>query len=1144
MYRVGNRGVRVVVLLVAVILVVVVGTAIGLGEMSGTNSQVDERFGAVESAEIGERTVTENSLSDPGGLANDWDVEVSDLEGADGVNLTAPDQTFSAEPAPESHYSVTFLSGETVTPHEGLDETVLEIDYVFDEFSPDVHPDDIVDVVTEDLIEDGDVVEVEDGLIGDNVLLDDVLIDDEVFEEVVFEEGVIDESLLLEADAIDEDVLVTDGGLDVIDMGTESDDETESDDSSNEFDAFDTAVDANQSVDTNLTVDTELTVDTNLTVDADRTTDDSVEEDTSHIDELVEVDGAHYLNQTIDFELVGNLSISDDVSLDNLQTELGVERVDVPVMVQFEDAFDPDYIDTVERLDYRLTDDLTDHTQYGLVPADTVDDLEALPFVRSVTDVDPGTKLSPAVDTERTNRQPVVVSTFGDLSADSLDLERVATDTAEQPAPSPEELAVRGIDSRTAEFQAGEPGAMYVGELTGAEILELSESTVVRFIDAFEETEEHVREPPQTTGGVEHTDLLSGVDNWDGSDTTVGILDSGIESDHPHFDESDVTLSYDWTADLLPYTDGDSGEDNDGHGTHVAGIVTGDGEGQSGVAPETSLIVSRVLDDPDSVPEQAANPQTWFSDEAMWVGPLVNPPRIFDYVVESGSAEGNHVDVMSNSWGYDWGSYDYLLTGPVDGWANDNPFTLQITSNGNAEDTSTWPAAGKNVLAVGGLTSGHSLSWLNDISPPEDGQVKPDVNAPACITSADVGHEYDTKCGTSMATPYVSGLAARYIGHEKADRNIDKIRANEVKTALIASTTGQLNPNEYEGVGWGAINDLKLHNLATTPGNQLTSVVADNDVNAHSFDVPEDAGHVEVTLSWSEKQNRLTTSFLRNDLHLYLTNGNPDDVIEIDSNWIGSDDVTIDVDEPLQVDNSEDRTVRRASIPADELEAGEWHVLVHADDTTWDSNTVLYDVAIDLQGDDGFRVDGTAFEAPQGEETEVRLELDGGHPGDDAARMIPEITTGVQLEDLDVEGGDLCGWELIRGATVLETGDAGDTTAPVGTLTGADTKYLDVCVEVDQQPGTLVGIEYEFSYVEYPADRVSTRTATSETGSRETVSGLLGGVSREGDGTDDDADDGYGGGGPGFSLPIVAGALGTAVLLSHLRRDTAIESET
>ena len=81
----------------------------------------------------------------------------------------------------------------------------------------------------------------------------------------------------------------------------------------------------------------------------------------------------------------------------------------------------------------------------------------------------------------------------------------------------------------------------------------------------------------------------------------VGIIDSGIDFSHPDLDDQvDVALSRNFAPDV-PSVDGPCevescldpvGEDDNGHGTHVAGIVAAEanGLGVSGVAPGITLV--------------------------------------------------------------------------------------------------------------------------------------------------------------------------------------------------------------------------------------------------------------------------------------------------------------------------------------------------------------------------------------------------------------------------------------------------------------------------------------------------------------------------------------------------------------------------
>jgi subtilisin family serine protease len=74
-----------------------------------------------------------------------------------------------------------------------------------------------------------------------------------------------------------------------------------------------------------------------------------------------------------------------------------------------------------------------------------------------------------------------------------------------------------------------------------------------------------------------------------GAGTTVAVLDTGI--DVTHSDLSDAVVG------ARNFTGSETEDDRQGHGTHVASIITGDGEKHRGVAPDAALLNGKVLDD-------------------------------------------------------------------------------------------------------------------------------------------------------------------------------------------------------------------------------------------------------------------------------------------------------------------------------------------------------------------------------------------------------------------------------------------------------------------------------------------------------------------------------------------------------------------
>jgi subtilisin family serine protease len=83
------------------------------------------------------------------------------------------------------------------------------------------------------------------------------------------------------------------------------------------------------------------------------------------------------------------------------------------------------------------------------------------------------------------------------------------------------------------------------------------------------------------------------------------VLDTGINPRHPHFRGGAVGAQWDCTGRGAPRDASGTVTDENGHGTHVAGIIAGaqtfakPGEAPrvlSGIAPEATLHVYRVLD--------------------------------------------------------------------------------------------------------------------------------------------------------------------------------------------------------------------------------------------------------------------------------------------------------------------------------------------------------------------------------------------------------------------------------------------------------------------------------------------------------------------------------------------------------------------
>lgn len=234
--------------------------------------------------------------------------------------------------------------------------------------------------------------------------------------------------------------------------------------------------------------------------------------------------------------------------------------------------------------------------------------------------------------------------------------------------------------------------------------------------------------------GIEMVNGGSGGDN-----VVVAILDTGIDKSH-------LDLKYIDCFETLDNSVGMVCDDGNGHGTHVAGTVLAmggdDGLGIYGVAPQADLMVGKVL----------------YDDGTGWGD---------DLVVAIYEAVDRGANIISMSLG---SVVSTQATQDAVRYANDND-VLVIAASGNYGDnieTINYPAAYKEVVAVGAIDANKNVTSFSipgsiDDQNDEiisDGEIEfaaPGYN----VYSTFLGGRYAYGSGTSMATPHISGLAAK-----------------------------------------------------------------------------------------------------------------------------------------------------------------------------------------------------------------------------------------------------------------------------------------------------------------------------------------------------------------------------------------------
>ena len=187
--------------------------------------------------------------------------------------------------------------------------------------------------------------------------------------------------------------------------------------------------------------------------------------------------------------------------------------------------------------------------------------------------------------------------------------------------------------------------------------------------------------------------------------------------------------------------------DDNGHGTHVAGIIAANGMGLHGVAPHAKLMAFKVLDQYGSGTE----------DEVIGgIERAVDPNN-----------DGNtkdHVDIANMSLG-GYGDPDDAMSTAVD-----NAVRLGVVfciAAGNAGSGDTFnsiesPGTARSALTVGAVDSNDVIAYFSSRGPNTNiYSIKPEIVAPGVnILSTYLNNSTESMSGTSMATPHITGVCA------------------------------------------------------------------------------------------------------------------------------------------------------------------------------------------------------------------------------------------------------------------------------------------------------------------------------------------------------------------------------------------------
>ena len=272
---------------------------------------------------------------------------------------------------------------------------------------------------------------------------------------------------------------------------------------------------------------------------------------------------------------------------------------------------------------------------------------------------------------------------------------------------------------------------------------------------------------------------------------TVAILDTGIDLDHPELVEA-LLPGYDFVdiidgagkfvGDYLGY-DKDP-EDEVGHGTHVAGIIAGQGlDMPLGVTPHCKILPVRVL---------GAMKR---GSKKVGAGLVDNINSGIKWAIDQGA------DVINMSLGIQH-TGGGLPHEAVVNYARRKGVSIVAASGNDGQEQLYYPGALPHVIAVGALDESGEIASFSTYGKQVD-FAAPGTN----IYSTYIGNDYGFSTGTSHASPFVAGAIALLKSYALQKHDME-LSDRQVKH-LLKHTADKLDKRfKHPKAGFGKLNLL------------------------------------------------------------------------------------------------------------------------------------------------------------------------------------------------------------------------------------------------------------------------------------------------------------------------------------------------
>jgi subtilisin len=365
----------------------------------------------------------------------------------------------------------------------------------------------------------------------------------------------------------------------------------------------------------------------------------------------------------------------------------------------------------------------------------------------------------------------------------------------------------------------------FAAQLTEDEVQELESDPDVAFVSLDRTRRARATIVPGDTAptGVRRMEAAVGSTVRGPSRVNVAVLDTGIDLDHPDLNAVDG-------KDCIPPIT--TAEDDDGHGTHVAGSIAArnNGSGVVGVAPGTKIYAVKVLDSKGEGTDStiicgldwakatrsdgnSSNDIAVINMSLGGPGPQVRPcattTDAFHRAVCNATAAGivNAVAAGNEGWDFDFQAVPDVPAA--------YPETIAVTAmsdfdgapGGNEDPSTCEPGEQDDVRATFSSFAARSENQGRTLAGPG-----------ICIHSTYLNGGYATESGTSMATPHVAGAVALCLGEgtgtgpcaglpaNQPSAFVQKITKTDPSYGYVGDPNQPISGRYYGYLVWGGVS--------------------------------------------------------------------------------------------------------------------------------------------------------------------------------------------------------------------------------------------------------------------------------------------------------------------------------------------------